>query len=219
MPRIVMSRRFDEAKTTQAASLLLSLAGGSMSVLKLVKLLYLVDRQAILTSGRPISFDEYYSLSYGPILQNTLDRINDAHLLPGSISSPWRDVISPRDQQHMVSLRNEGEHARNLLSEADEKLIHETYTKYGEVDRWKLVEVTHRLPEWQDPGSSRLPIHIMDILLGEGVEESEALEIEEAVNAESQFVAKFGAMNLISSGRCVLFQPSNSESASKDIYG
>ena len=181
-------RQFDEAKTTQAAALFLSLGGGRMNLMKLVKLLYLMDREALLRWGRPISFDKYFSLDFGPILQNTLDRINHSHSLPANIHSPWRDTISDRSG-HDVSLL--GEYSSDCLSDADENLIHDIHKKYGHLDQWDLSKLTHRLPEWSDPEGSRNPIHIRDILLGEGFDEDEAREIEEAVDAESQFVARF----------------------------
>ena len=43
-----MKLRFNEAKAAQAAARLLKLRGGRMSFLKLIKLLYIVDREALL---------------------------------------------------------------------------------------------------------------------------------------------------------------------------
>jgi len=42
-----MKLRFDEAKATQAATLFLKLRGGRMHYIKLIKLLYLLDREAL----------------------------------------------------------------------------------------------------------------------------------------------------------------------------
>ena len=72
-----MTLRFNEVKTTQAAARLLFSNGGHMEVLKLVKLLYLADRKALLRWGRPLTFDRYFSLPHGPVLGVTVDRINE----------------------------------------------------------------------------------------------------------------------------------------------
>ena len=45
---------FDERKAAQAASVLLERHGGSMPYIKLIKLLYLADREALIESGLPI---------------------------------------------------------------------------------------------------------------------------------------------------------------------
>ena len=189
-----MARKLNEEKTAQAAALFLSLEGGRMNIMKLVKLLYLADRQALVRWGRPISFDEYYSLRYGPILQGMLDVIDHAHSFFSDIfpSCPFHDLISERDNNHTVCLLHDGDPPADALSDADEKLIREIYDTYGEMNQWDLSKLTHEFPEWQDPGSSRIPIRIRDILRAEGVSDSVAREIEETVEAESQFVQKFG---------------------------
>ena len=52
-----MHLRFREAKTTQAAARLLTLRGGRMNYMKLLKLLYIVEREALLNWGRPVTAD------------------------------------------------------------------------------------------------------------------------------------------------------------------
>src|SRR5207249_3792384 len=69
--------RFNERKATQAAAHLLRLRGGSMSYLKLIKLLYLADREALLRWGRPISTDCYMAMDRGPVLSRVLDLATD----------------------------------------------------------------------------------------------------------------------------------------------
>src|SRR4051812_9596906 len=56
---IKMRISFNEQKATQAAARLLELRGGRISYLKLIKLLYLADREALLQWGRPITTDSY----------------------------------------------------------------------------------------------------------------------------------------------------------------
>ena len=48
------------------AARLLKLHGAAMPYLKLIKLLYLADRQALLELGRPISCDLFVSMPHGP---------------------------------------------------------------------------------------------------------------------------------------------------------
>src|SRR5208282_6704121 len=68
---------FNERKATEAAARLLKLRGGTMSYMKLIKLLYLADREALLRWGRPISTDRYVSMDKGPVLSRVLDLATD----------------------------------------------------------------------------------------------------------------------------------------------
>jgi uncharacterized phage-associated protein len=72
-----MRLRFNEAKATQAAARLLRNRGGTMSYMKLIKLLYLADREALASWGRPITTGNYVSMDKGPVLSHVLDRINE----------------------------------------------------------------------------------------------------------------------------------------------
>ncbi len=68
-----MRLRFNERKATQAAAHLLKLRGGEMSFMKLINLLYLADRSALLQWVRPITTDSYVSMDRGPVLSRVLD--------------------------------------------------------------------------------------------------------------------------------------------------
>src|ERR1700730_3643333 len=66
---------FNEAKATQAAARLLMLRGGRMKYLKLIKLLYIADREALLRWGKPITTDRYVSMKEGPVVSNIYNLI------------------------------------------------------------------------------------------------------------------------------------------------
>ena len=184
-----MNLRFNEVKTTQAAARLLARNGGRMEVLKLVKLLYLADRRALLRWGRPVTFDRYFSLPHGPVLEVTLDRINEPLAPEGP--SYWQKVISEREA-HSVRLLNR-QPPKGELSPAEEKLVDEVYDEFGQMGTWALCDYTHKLPEWRDPEGSRIPISVPDILMSEGFSRDEAGDMERALEAESQFARSFGA--------------------------
>ena len=185
-----MTFRFDETRTTQAAARLLHRGGGRMSVLKLVKLLYLTDRTALLKWGRPLTFDTYFSLPQGPILSATLDRINEPVAPEGP--SYWHTVISERSGNH-VRLLGSDTPPNTDLSPADEELIDRIWAEFGAMSGWDLRDYSHGLPEWQDPEGSRRPIHLQDILMSEGFSRAAALEVERTMEAESAFADRYGA--------------------------
>lgn len=175
-----MRLKYREDKATQAAAKLLDLNGGRMSHMKLIKLLYLADRRALLQWGRPITFDWYVSMPHGPVLSFTLDKIN-ADRDP-SDPSYWHRHISER-QGHEVALLAGA--PKDQLSAAEEHLLGQVFEEFGRMDKWQLRAYSHTLPEWRDPQGSSLPIEIRDIFLAEGRSESEIEEIEETLRAEA----------------------------------
>lgn len=166
--------RFREDKTTQAAARLLKLRGGAMSHLKLIKLLYLLDREALLRWGRPITYDWYYSMPHGPVLSFTLDLINSEE---AGGRTYWGRFIAPRSN-HEVRLRGPDAAPADQLSPAEEALIAEIFGKYGGMTRWQLRDFTHTLPEWTDPQGSSMRIEHRDILRYGGLFDEEIAGVE-----------------------------------------
>lgn len=168
-----MRTRFREEKATEAAARLLKLRGGRMSHLKLIKLLYLLDREALIRWGRPITYDSYVSMPHGPVLSFTLDRINQPEFSEGAY---WHRFIAPKAHHEVGLVRKSipNEH----LSPAEEALIDEVFERYGHLDRWQLRDLTHQLPEWKDPQGSSLPIDPAEILRNAGYSEEQIREIE-----------------------------------------
>jgi uncharacterized phage-associated protein len=175
-----MALRYREDKTTQAAALLLKLHGRKMSHMKLLKLLYLADREALLAWGRPITFDWYYALPHGPVLSFTLNNINsDAD---PDHPSYWHSYISER-RDHEVALLKDA--PNDQLSPAEVQLLEGIFREYGHLDKWQLRDHCHTLPEWRDPEGSSLPIRISEILVVQGMTEAEARDVEESLEAEA----------------------------------
>ncbi len=175
-----MQPEYRQDKTTQAACILLQKRGGRMSYLKLIKLLYLADRAALLKWGRPISFDAYVSMDQGPVLSRTYDFIN--HGPPPETDSYWHRFISD-PVRYEVSPK--GECPDGALSEAEKRLLDQVFECFGRMGRWELVEWMHNnLPEWVDPHGSAIPLSYHDILVtGGGRTPAEAAVIEEEIEA------------------------------------
>lgn len=187
---IVWAMRYREDKATQAAARLLSREGGRMNHMKLIKLLYLAEREAIVRYGRPITFDWYYSLPHGPVLSYTLNNINSEN--GPKEEGYWAAVISER-RGHQVGLKDRScDPPNDQLSPAEEALLDEIFEKYGHQNQWQLRDFSHTLPEWQDPKGSSLPIHLRDILLAEGFTDDDVAEIEEDLRAEEEAARLLG---------------------------
>ena len=167
---------FDEQKATQAAARFLSLRAAPMSHMKLLKLLYLADRTALLRWGKPITMDRFVSMKHGPVLSNVYSLMMEE---PSSGSGNiWSKYISAPEHYEVRLLTPEVPSGR--LSRAEELLIDEIFAGYGSYKRWDLVEHLHRvLPEWQNPGDTSTPITLRDILGSEFADPAEVAEIEQ----------------------------------------
>jgi uncharacterized phage-associated protein len=178
--------RFDEEKATQAAALFLKLRGGRMHYLKLIKLLYLTDRAALLDWGIPVTTDRYVSMDNGPVLSGVYGLITEDRPKP-----VWAQFVSAPLGEYEVELLKEAPTDR--LSRAEERLIHEVFDQWGHLSRGDLVDYVHTLPEWKDPKGSSLPIHIREILKAGGEEESEIRatirELRSMAEAEESFAS------------------------------
>jgi uncharacterized phage-associated protein len=167
-----MRLQFNEAKAAQAAARLLKLRGGQMSYLKLIKLLYFVDREALLRWGRPVTTDRYVSMDNGPVVSKICNLIREEPR-PGT-PTVWYSLIS-RPENYEVSLLQDPP-PDDELSIIEERLIDEMFMRFGSKSRWELVDLSHRLPEWKDPQGSAIPFNYADILRAENKSEQEITE-------------------------------------------
>ncbi|SRR6266404_1094115 len=175
-----MQHRFDETKTTQAAARFLRLAGGELNYMLLIKLLYMLDREALLRWGRPVSFDSFYSMYLGPMLSTVHDLITEPPI--PQEENLWNNVISSPDNYSVKLLKDIG---TENLSEDEDELIDQLFAKFGEPYKnkpFELVELLHKnLPEWKKvEKGERLPLAIKDILLAgkKSAEDIRAIEDE-----------------------------------------
>ena len=156
----------DELKISQVAGYILSKERGhAMSILKLMKLLYFVDRESLLECGEPISYDNMVAMRHGMVLSNTYD------LSSGSIKSidnGWDSWISDRED-HKVSLKRNIKSTDDFdtLSEFDINIINRVIAQYGQYGGFELAEMQHNpeiCPEWSDPHGSSFSVSYEDIL-------------------------------------------------------
>jgi hypothetical protein len=78
-----------------------------MSYLKLMKLLCIADRKALVELGRPITFDRFVSMKRGPVLSRTRD-VNKRKVT----ADYWGQYISPPDYYELSCCRYGGHTAK-----------------------------------------------------------------------------------------------------------
>lgn len=162
---------FNERKAAQiAARFLASAPGRKLPYMKLIKLMYIVDRESIRRWGAPATDDSYYAMNYGMVLGRVKELIDE-----GEGQGVWTDAISAPIGYEVQLLANPG---IDELSRAENELIEEIQRQYGHLSQWDLSELTHQFPEWKHPGGSSIPVNLRRIAMAVGFSQDEAREVE-----------------------------------------
>ena len=152
-----MNFRFQIGKATEAACEFLDRAGGQLNVMKLVKLLYLLDRLSLDRRSIPVVGGDYLSMRNGPVTSEVLDLIN-AGRLSGETDRRWEECVSDRND-HDIQLEKKPE--RLHLSESELELIGAVWQEHGHRDQWQLVEWCHtHCGEWTPLSRGCAPIAV-----------------------------------------------------------
>ena len=167
---------FDERRAAQAAARLLDRNGGTMPYIKLIKLLYLADRAALVEGGHPITGDRFVSMRQGPVLSRVLDLIKDDCPAEDSV---WHGYVARK----RFDARLVGNAESKRLSDFDRGVLDGVFDAYGCLREWDVIARTHALPEWKDPGDSAIPIEPEDILRYSGYSEAEIESVADDAGA------------------------------------
>jgi len=155
----------DTYKTIQAAAALLrGERSREMSYMRLLKLLYMADRQSLAETGRPIVGGRQVAMDYGPVPSRVYDAIKacDPSLMH------WMDFIE-RDCYKVRLVKDPGV-AR--LTKYEAKTLADVSAKYAHLSDWDLVQLTHDFPEYKQhepPKGSSLDIPWEDIVVAVGL--------------------------------------------------
>jgi uncharacterized phage-associated protein len=149
-----------------------------MKYLKLIKLLYIADREALSRWGKPVTTDRYVSMKEGPVVSNIYNLIGSEPMpYEQSIWHQYIRTVADWDVELVASPSAEE------LSQAEEDLLKEIFEAHGYKNRWLLVSETHKFPEWKDPGTSSLSISYREILKGLNKSEEEVSATLEELKA------------------------------------
>ena len=150
-----------------------------MSYLKLMKLMYLAEKQFLLQHGERLTGDKMVSMPRGPVLSSVYDCFCGGN-------EYWDYWINNPGQYNLVLNKSIVVDQRNPLDTFDELSVAEqgvldsVFETYGQMNRWQLVRLLHDsgfCPEWEDPQGSSYPIQIRSLLMknGKTKEETDAI--------------------------------------------
>lgn len=155
-----------------------------MPHLKLIKLMYLADRESMSDHGFPMTGDHFVSMTHGPVLSSTLNHINDQ-----AMSSPdgWDSWISDKANHEVGLLRPANSESLDHLSRADLKILDAIWGKFGHMSKYQIRDYTHHpknCPEWKDPGESSSPIQYRTVFMALGFPKDLAESMEAEIQAQ-----------------------------------
>lgn len=168
-------------KTIQAVGVLLRYDGVKrMNDMRLLKLLYIADRESLKETGRPVTGGPVIAMERGPVLKEVYELILGQHREMSLWSRFYR-----KERYDLLEL---AEPDVGQLSKYEIVKLQEVAKTYQDDDEWALVDITHKFPEWNRnaPGKSSKPIPLSNIL--EAIGQVDAID---EISKEAQSLAAF----------------------------
>lgn len=186
---------FREDKATALAYWLIKKAGGgSMPHKKLMKLLYLYEREQLRSKGLTLIGDRFVNMDEGPVLSETYNCMKppkDGHPLTET-GTVWRQFLSPINN-FQISRRADLP-VESVLTKKQMKQAEELWDTYGKMSEKDLILFTHGLPEWHDPKGSSEVLDLLPVFLDFGYERDDALERIDRLRDLARHQAFFGSV-------------------------
>ncbi|MBN8691251.1 MAG: SocA family protein [Armatimonadetes bacterium] len=159
---------FSESKAAALAAHILRMAGGKMEYLKLLKLMYLCERESLKAISTSITGDNFVSMKHGPVMSGTYD------LIKGNWEwfehDTWEKSIH-RDK-YIVSVVSDID-VSVYLSPFEIEIATDIWNRFKSVDKWEIVKWMHdTFPEWRET-NSRIAINLEDIYKAVGVSDED----------------------------------------------
>ena len=190
-----MSSLFSEKKAAEAAAFILLRAaerGANITLLKLMKLLYLAERLSYERFGFPIIGDMLVSMPHGPVLSQTLNLMNAG---APEENRDWYQLIAEKSGRDMALNSDQTLTVDDLreLSDSDVEVLESIWRKFGRMSALQLRDYTHdpkNCPEWQDPDGSSIPIELETLLVKLGYSAEDTRKIVESTRKQAWISSK-----------------------------
>jgi len=137
-----MSKLFDHKKTLQAIGVIAKAHGNRIGAMRLLKILYITDRELLAQTARTLTNDRPVAMENGPVLSRTYDFIKQE----ATDSIFWQEYV--RKDGYMVELLLDP--GIGKLSKLELLKLREVCERYHGMDDWDLSKLTHHFAEWSD---------------------------------------------------------------------
>lgn len=181
---------YNPHKAAQTIAFFAMQEGHAINVLKVIKLVYLADRESVRVRGFPIQQEARVSMPHGPVNSVTLGWVNGSCRDNGE----WSSVLSDR-ANNRVGLCDANMTTDDLdeLSARELDILQVVWGTFGHMDRFDLAEWTHdpeNVPEWENPNGSSLPIPLERMMTAVGLDRPiERAREQESLNQAHNILA------------------------------
>jgi len=141
-----MPMSFAYKKTTQALNYFACQSGGHINKMKALKLLYFADRFHLRKYGRPITNDEYFAMSYGPVPSGAKDLVAGSDFRPDSEKAYAGQYLNTIERYELSSLSGPD---CEVFSKTDQEALKFAWKRFGGLKEFELAQLTHEYPEWK----------------------------------------------------------------------
>ncbi|AKL98042.1 Panacea domain-containing protein [Endomicrobium proavitum] len=185
-------------KLMQIVNYILAKYNYELNYTKLIKLLYIADRECLLKYDFAISGDSYCSMPQGPVLSNLYDFIRNINY-PKPEQIEFNSAFY-KNGYHLIS-RLENKCVYDELCDAEISILDDVDAKYHDKDWTYLVDnIVHKFPEWDKNASNfntSYPLPKQVILRNLNKTEKEIKAIIETEESLSQVEENLKAKGLV----------------------
>jgi uncharacterized phage-associated protein len=137
---------FDVKKAAQAvAVILVEEAAESLDYIRVLKLLYIAERESIKEIARPIIGDRIVAMDNGPVMSRMYDLIKKTPIVADQLDE-WLTYIEPVGRYALKIAQHPGV---GRLSRYELAKLQEVTRRHLGVDVWTVVNATHELEEFK----------------------------------------------------------------------
>jgi len=182
---------FDSQKAIQMVGVILRNHRASIaSKLRILKILYVADRESIRDTGYPMLGSRVVAMDHGPLHSAALDLINGEH------------IDEPQFSQHFEKfgymLQMSKDPGVGRLSRNDIEIIESVCQRYASVGDWDLAhDITHSFDEWKachSAGTSTtIPLEAIIDAVGRAADRNQIIE---DIRLEKMAESAFGERSL-----------------------
>ncbi len=124
-----------------------------------VKFFYLADREHLARYGRPITYDNYFALWYGPVASKTLDLLEgDKRVFKEAMidALPFKTAAGKKNGSDTIFISDPGRAVNfDLFSKSDVRVFDEVLAKYRDASFNDLMKLTHEHAAYKNAWGSR----------------------------------------------------------------
>ena len=131
---------FQPEKALQAAGVVLRYHGKQVGMMRLLKILYIADRELLAATGRTLTGDRAVAMVNGPVLSRTYNYAKQQ----ADGSQSWGQVI----ERNGYRLTLTGDIGLGKLSRREVGKLQEVCERYHDVEDFDLSNLTHKFAEW-----------------------------------------------------------------------